>query len=351
MKYILIDNTGIDNMLNRARNTKLQTTAIIVIGLFAIFSTLLNLILLITILLSRKLRSIQLFILFCNFAILNIFDILSGMFIPFLFIINDNWLSDMTICRLSVTLEQFVNMELLMSIMLMAIIQAILSYFPNQFIFNNWRILAFIIVLWLISICLVLPIFTHHIPVIPSEFWYNCSIDKNVPILYPIVCILIYSICLIIILICLAALLSRNNQYKDQLVSIRSNENLSFNRHTSSFDYDYLNHLKLILILIILFIIFDGPFIMLNFFIQIRNSNVLLTSDNAFMVPQDAYIILNWLRLMYPLLAPILIYAVSDKIWLNIKRCIFCDRSETISIRDYSNEQDSKEKANDKSAK
>uniref|UniRef100_A0A912GZT6 Uncharacterized protein n=1 Tax=Brugia malayi TaxID=6279 RepID=A0A912GZT6_BRUMA len=90
---------------------------------------------------------------------------------------------------------------------------------------------------------------------------------------------------------------------------------------------------------------------MLNFFIQIRNSNVLLTSDNAFMVPQDAYIILNWLRLMYPLLAPILIYAVSDKIWLNIKQCIFCDRSETISIRDYSNRQDSKEKATDKSAK
>uniref|UniRef100_A0A1I8EG03 Uncharacterized protein n=1 Tax=Wuchereria bancrofti TaxID=6293 RepID=A0A1I8EG03_WUCBA len=123
---------------------------------------------------------------------------------------------------------QFVNMELLMSIMLMAIVQAILSYFPNQFVFNNWRILAFIIVLWLI----ILPILTHHIPVKPSEFWYNCNIDRNVPILYPIVCILIYSSCLIIVLICFAALLSRNNQYKNQLVSMKSHGNSSFNRHT-----------------------------------------------------------------------------------------------------------------------
>uniref|UniRef100_A0A1I8EF54 G_PROTEIN_RECEP_F1_2 domain-containing protein n=1 Tax=Wuchereria bancrofti TaxID=6293 RepID=A0A1I8EF54_WUCBA len=106
VKYILHDKTGIDTMLNHVRSTKLQTITIILIGLFAIFSALLNLILLITILLSRKLRSIQLFILFCNLAILNIFDILSGMFIPILFIINDNWLSDTTICRWSVTFEQ-----------------------------------------------------------------------------------------------------------------------------------------------------------------------------------------------------------------------------------------------------
>uniref|UniRef100_A0AAF5PG42 Uncharacterized protein n=1 Tax=Wuchereria bancrofti TaxID=6293 RepID=A0AAF5PG42_WUCBA len=94
----------------------------------------------------------------------------------------------------------------------------------------------------------ILPILTHHIPVKPSEFWYNCNIDRNVPILYPI----------------------------------------------------------------------------------IRNSNVILTSDNAFMIPQDAYIILNLLRLMYPLLAPILIYATSAKIWFNVQRCIFCGRTGAI---------------------
>lgn len=69
-------------------------------------------------------------------------------------------------------------MELLMSMMLIAIERAIMSYFPNQLIFKNWRTLLFIIVLWIISICLAIPILTHNIPVKPFKFRYNCNIDR-----------------------------------------------------------------------------------------------------------------------------------------------------------------------------
>ncbi|EFO21373.1 hypothetical protein LOAG_07114, partial [Loa loa] len=124
-------------------------------------------------------------------------------------------------------------MELLMSIMLMAIERAIISYFPNQSIFKTWRTLAFVIMLWVISICLAIPMLTHHIPVKPSEFQYNCNIGRRVPILYPIVCIFIYGSCLLIILICFAALLSHNNQWKNQSLGMKSNENSTFNKHTA----------------------------------------------------------------------------------------------------------------------
>ncbi|KAL3998725.1 7 transmembrane receptor (rhodopsin family) protein [Acanthocheilonema viteae] len=333
MEFILQDDMTTDITLNHV-SSNLQTTAIVVIGLFAIFSILFNMILLITILLSRKLRSVQLFILFCNLAILNILDIVSGMFIPLLFIINANWLFNMTLCRWNATLEQFIDIEVLMSMMLMAIERSILSYFPNQLIFKHWRTLAFIIVLWTISICLAIPMLTHHIPVRPFEFRFNCNISRKVPILYPIVYILIYVSCLIIILICFAALLSRNNQYKNQSLPTRCN----FEVHRNN-----LNLSKLVLFLIILFILLNGPYIILNFFIQIRNSNKILKDDYAFNIPHDGDIILNWLRFMYPLLAPILIYASCAEIWLNVQRFIFCHKSEAVQIRRYSNERDRKE--------
>lgn len=48
---------------------------------------------------SAKLRSVQLFMLFCNLAVLNIIDILSGMFISLLFIANGYWFSNSALCR------------------------------------------------------------------------------------------------------------------------------------------------------------------------------------------------------------------------------------------------------------
>uniref|UniRef100_A0A0R3RXR5 G_PROTEIN_RECEP_F1_2 domain-containing protein n=1 Tax=Elaeophora elaphi TaxID=1147741 RepID=A0A0R3RXR5_9BILA len=106
MEYVLQNDIVTDATLNHAGSANLKAATIILIGLFAIFSALFNMILLVTILLSKKLRSIQVFVLFCNLAILNIFDILSGMLIPLLFIINDNWFSNMMLCRWSATLEQ-----------------------------------------------------------------------------------------------------------------------------------------------------------------------------------------------------------------------------------------------------
>ncbi|MCP9260588.1 Melanin-concentrating hormone receptor 2 [Dirofilaria immitis] len=206
------------------------------------------------------------FILFCNFTVLNIFDALSGMFIPLLFIINNNWLFDMTLCRLNATLEQFINMELLMGLMIMAIERSIILYFPNQIIFRNCQTLAYVVVLWIIGICLAIPVLTHSIPVKPNEFRYNCDIDSGLPISYPIACILIYSSCLIIILICFAALLSRNNQRRDQSLPMKSQENSVFVRQT--LNHDYQSFSKLILLLIILFILFDGPYIILNILMQ-----------------------------------------------------------------------------------
>ncbi|VDM97209.1 unnamed protein product [Onchocerca ochengi] len=110
VEYVLQEDIVANILRNHAGNANLKTT-IILLGLFATLSASFNIILLTTILLSRKLRSVQLFILFCNLAILNIFDILSSMFIPILFIINDNWLFDTTLCRLNATFEQ-VNLEI-----------------------------------------------------------------------------------------------------------------------------------------------------------------------------------------------------------------------------------------------
>uniref|UniRef100_A0A0R3RXR6 G_PROTEIN_RECEP_F1_2 domain-containing protein n=1 Tax=Elaeophora elaphi TaxID=1147741 RepID=A0A0R3RXR6_9BILA len=232
-------------------------------------------------------------------------------------------------------------MELLMSMMLMAIERAIISYFPNQLIFERFRTLIFIIVLWAISICFAVPVLTHDIPVKPIEFRFNCNISRKVPILFPIVYTLICDSCLIIILICFAALLSHSNQHKNQLMQTKSYENSALSRCMSEIHQDNQNLSKLVLLLIILFILFEGPYIILNIFIQIRNSNELLENNSAFKIPQVGDMILNWLRFMYPLLAPILIYASCAEIWLSVQRFIICRRTtEAVPIRRYSNDQE-----------
>ncbi|KAM3720856.1 Rhodopsin, GQ-coupled [Dirofilaria immitis] len=210
-----------------------------------------------------------------------------------------------------------------MGLMIMAIERSIILYFPNQIIFRNCQTLAYVVVLWIIGICLAIPVLTHSIPVKPNEFRYNCDIDSGLPISYPIACILIYSSCLIIILICFAALLSRNNQRRDQSLPMKSQENSVFVRQT--LNHDYQSFSKLILLLIILFILFDGPYIILNILMQIRNSNEILKDNYIFRIPQDANIILNWLRLMYPLIAPSLMYGTCAEIWLNLRQYIFCN--------------------------
>lgn len=65
-----------------------------------------------------------------------------------------------------------------MSLMLMAIECAIVSYFPNQFEFKNERTLAIIMTLWMIGICLAIPVLTHHIPVEPLQLRYHCTVDR-----------------------------------------------------------------------------------------------------------------------------------------------------------------------------
>lgn len=61
---------------------------------------------------SRKLRSVQLSILLCYLAILNILDVISGMLVPILSFTNGSWLSDMPICRWNLAVEQ-VNVQVI----------------------------------------------------------------------------------------------------------------------------------------------------------------------------------------------------------------------------------------------
>ncbi|VDK50835.1 unnamed protein product, partial [Gongylonema pulchrum] len=135
-------------------------------------------------------------------------------------------------------------MELLMSIMLMAVERTLTLFFPHRPVFSRWHTLTFVAVLWIISICFAVPILTDSIPVKPFKYRYICDIDSGVPILYPITRILVYGGCLFISFICFGALLSRGNQRKARSLPMKPHENSEFIKQSRAL-HEFLSLVKL----------------------------------------------------------------------------------------------------------
>ncbi|VDM95478.1 unnamed protein product [Thelazia callipaeda] len=205
-------------------------------------------------------------------------------------------------------------MELLMSIMMMAIERIITLRFSRQMILTMSHMLKFVAVLWIISLCLALPTLTNNIPVKLYKFRYVCDIDSKTPMLYPIVRLLIFAGCLLICLICFAAFSSMfwlvSREYPRELNSSPSNSSERLPQATTASSCKLgqnLNLVKLVFLLLILFIFFDGPYIILNFYTQLRNSKELFEEDCFFETGPNVDSVLTLLRFVFPLVAPLVI--------------------------------------------
>uniref|UniRef100_A0A0M3HU78 G_PROTEIN_RECEP_F1_2 domain-containing protein n=1 Tax=Ascaris lumbricoides TaxID=6252 RepID=A0A0M3HU78_ASCLU len=159
-------------------------------------------------------------------------------------------------------------MELLMSLMIMAVERAITLFFPHRPTFNRSRTIAIVATLWALSFCFAIPILTPSIPVKPFKFRYLCAVDSNGPILFPLARILVYGGCLFISLVCFGALLSRGNQDKAKSLPVKPEEYSDFIKKSRALQ-DYLTLAKLVLFLTIAFILIEGPNIILNFFVEV----------------------------------------------------------------------------------
>uniref|UniRef100_A0A0M3HU79 G_PROTEIN_RECEP_F1_2 domain-containing protein n=1 Tax=Ascaris lumbricoides TaxID=6252 RepID=A0A0M3HU79_ASCLU len=106
VEYVPRADTIADIALQDTANGSLRTTTSILLGLLVIMSFILNLLLISTILSSSKLRSVVLYLLFCNLALLNIVDTLAGMFVSLLFVANGSWFFSEAHCRFNAAVQQ-----------------------------------------------------------------------------------------------------------------------------------------------------------------------------------------------------------------------------------------------------
>ncbi|VDK45840.1 unnamed protein product [Anisakis simplex] len=339
IEYVPRSETISDIALQDTENGSLRTTTSVLLSILVMLSFLLNLLLLSAILSSAKLRNVVLNALFCNLAALNIVDTVAGMFMSLLFVANGKWPFSDALCHFNAALQQFVHMDLLMGIMIMAIERAITLFFPQLRTFTFARTLYILAALFTMSICFAIPVLTSNIPVKPFRFRYVCAVNSEVPILYPIMQILVYGGCLFVSLICFGALLSRGNHDKSRSLPIQSQDYSSFIKKSRALQ-DHHTQTKLVLFLMITFILIQGPDIILTFYVEVRNSREILQYSDPFEVPQDAATILNWLRFIYPIIAPLLIYSVCSDIWLKLQQ-LMCFRHylKTTGIGRCSSEQ------------
>ena len=88
-----------------------------------------------------------------------------------------------------------------------------------------------------------------------------------------------------------------------------------------------LNLGKLIIFITIAYLILQGPYIVLCFLVQIRNSDAILGKNAVYEVPQDADTLITWLRFFFPLIFPLIIFASCHDIWTKFVNLTCCRRS------------------------
>ncbi|TMS37098.1 hypothetical protein L596_004102 [Steinernema carpocapsae] len=321
----------------------LTTTTAVLLGFIVALAITGNTALITSILSSRKLRTNLLNLLFCNVALLNLVDTAVTVFTSLLFVSHPSWALGTTMCKLSAFTQNLMMLLMLMAITVMTMERALGLLYEGREILNRNRIACLWLGLVLVAICFMVPIFAVTIPVKAFEFRYLCNIDRESPIGYTIAVIIVYLLLLNIDLCCFGIILNR--KYRERSLPVRPQDYGEFIRQSRAL-HDYIHMCKIVLTLLVVFVLIQGPYIVLHFVLQIRNSYEVNGKDESFSVHDDVVISLTLLRFLHPLLMPICVFVCSGELWSQFLRILCCSNSsmarlgtcDTDSIRGNAND-------------
>ncbi|KAK0397554.1 hypothetical protein QR680_002170 [Steinernema hermaphroditum] len=280
----------------------LTTTTAVLLGFIVALALAGNIALLASILSNSKLRSVLLNILFCNIALLNLVDTVVTVFTSLLFVSHPSWILGNIMCKLSAFTQNLMMMLMLMAITVMAIERALGLLYEGKEILTRSRVAILWSGLVVVAFCFTVPIFAPNIPVKPFEFRYLCNIDSQSPIGYTIAIIVVYFLCLNMQLCCFGIILNR--KYRERSLPMRPQDYGEFIRQSRAL-HDYIHMCKIVLTLLIIYVLIQGPYIVLNFVLQISNSYEVNGNEEVFRVHDDVVISLTLLKFLHPLLMPI----------------------------------------------
>ncbi|KAL3095402.1 hypothetical protein niasHS_007501 [Heterodera schachtii] len=262
-----------------------------------------------TILCSRKLRCSMLYLMFALLALLGLFDILAIM-LPSLFCLSydGHWFFGRLLCRLNAFAQQFVFLASLLSLTLMAMERA-LGLIGRHLV--TVRFFGSLSVLFLVvPFCFAAPLFLHGFPVSIYPFRYLCAIGDGSPLVYSIVQILVYGGCLFVLLLCFGSILKHKRA--ERSLPVKPQDYGAFIMESRALE----EHM-----------IIQGPYICLDFFMQLRNSETIAQQfGGTFNMARDVDTLITLVKLFHPLFVPMLIYASCADIWTTSINYLCCRR-------------------------
>jgi hypothetical protein len=318
-----------------SNDSNLRTTTAILLALLIIVSFVSNLLLIASIVSSHKLRSTILYRLFINLAAINLMDTVVDQFASLLYVANGQWLFGAWFCQLNAFTIQLIDFEAFIGIAVIAIDRSIALLIDQQYSrqITPFRLNCALIAVWLIGICLNVSLLIGIIPVNVYPYRYLCAISSQSPIAYTIALILIYLSIFLVLLVCSALILSRANGRSSPLPIHKSTDDYSTFIRDSRAQHQHVSLGKLALGIFLIYFVLVGPYQLLIAFVQIRNSRELIAANdgNEFMVAEDADTLLTWLKFIYPVAFPLLIFICCSDIWIKVGNLVCCRRSNTVS--------------------
>ncbi|KAH7732022.1 GPCR protein [Aphelenchoides avenae] len=233
-----------------------------------------------------------------------------------LYVANGAWVFGDGLCRANAWVQQFVFLKMAFALVLMAIERALGLMSNGRHLVTPKYLAMVAAVFLLVALSFSMPLAFPAFPV------------SNSPIVYTIVQILVYGGCLFVLLICFGSLLRHKNQNRDRSLPVRPQDYGEFIMESRALQ-DHLSLGRLVLFMTLAYVFVQGPYIILSFFLQIRNSSEWLKNDEAFETPQDAETLITWLKFFYPLIVPVLILASCHDIWTKFVNLLLCRRSST----------------------
>ncbi|KAI1725423.1 7 transmembrane receptor (rhodopsin family) domain-containing protein [Ditylenchus destructor] len=320
IQYVSLGDTIADIALSEKASAGLTATSSILLSVLVVATFISNTLLMATILSSYKLRNTILYLIFCVQALINLYDVITIMFISLLFVANGQWTFGDFMCKLNAWSQQFVFLKTLLSIVLMAIERALGLHGRHLVKARYYMIIS---VIFTAAACaLATPTFLPNFNTRVYRFRYLCAIGSMAPVSYTMVQILIYGGCSFVLLVCFGSLFS----YKldSRSLPVKPQDYGSFIMESRALQ-DHLVLGRLVLFITLAYLFVQGPYICLSFFVQIRNSGEMIQKfgNMEMEIPQDVDTLLTWLRFFFPLI----IFGTCHDIWTKLTNLIFCRRS------------------------
>lgn len=325
----------------RPRGDNLNSFCAVFLALFTILSFTANSLLIGTIASSYRLRHSVINFILLNLVVVNLIDTAFNMALTLLYVTmcepeDCRWRLGAIVCQLNSFAGQLVGVETIFTLTLLAMDRAValLSTARYKLRMTSTRTSVAIAISWLIALSFSLPILTGSIPSNPFELRYFCSVANGAPLAYPIsIVVLCYVLPLLVILGAFGTVYHKAHLHrlyrKLDLVHSTDRDRIIDTRRFQ----DFLSLSKFVVALVIIWLLLQGPYVILNFLEQMANSREILAANNnvRLTLPNASETAITWVKFLYPVILPLLVFSCCRDVWKKLKDLVCCKKTNVIN--------------------